>query len=130
MTNSRQRKHHKKDKREDKKSHRYLNSWEQGGIVQDDEDIKEEFVSDNSDYQRKTPNEETSAATFLLESMSKVQGRNDSSDGEEIIEDDEDLDGAYSSSQFEMFKKVKNDKNRMRSASRPYSPPFSQFIRK
>lgn len=73
------------------------NSWEQGGVVDgmsfslswlfsvDDKDdgIMEELNSENSEYnnqnnsdykKRKTPNEETSWATFLLESMSRPAG--------------------------------------------------------
>lgn len=90
-----------------------------------DDDIKEEFVSDNSDYQKKTPNEENSAAKFLLESMSKRQGYDeDDTDEEDIDEDTDVLNAAGSTTQFDMFKKVQEDKNRMKSATRPYSPPY------
>ena len=112
---------------EPKKSHRYLNSWEQGGVIEDEDDIQEEFVSDNSDYHRKTPYDEGSAATFLLESMSRVNGYDIESEDEDISEDN---DNGYSSSQFGVFRGVSNERNRMKSATRPYSPPFTQFREK
>jgi ribosomal protein S8 len=115
----------KKPKEGDKRSHRFLNSWEQGGIAQHEEDIKEDISHDESAFENKrTPREEGSAATRLLESMSKFAGYEnyDSTD-----EEASDYANEESTAQLEKLRNLHQNPSKLSYGNRPYSPPFSQF---
>jgi len=110
-----------------KKSHRYLNSWEQGGIAQVcEDDIKEELSgNDDSAFEKKTPREEGSAARRLLESMSKF-----AADEDRDFEDGADSDcelNEESSAQLDMIRSANSKVRNLKYGQRPYSPPFLNF---
>ena len=102
---------------------RYLNSWEQGGIAQDD-DIKEELSNDESTYEKKQVNEEGSVARRLLESMSRLAA-NDDENSDDSQNENEFIE--WSLATFDLNNQVKKDGSVPRFGNRPYSPPFSQF---
>lgn len=113
----------KKAKKLEKKSHSYLNSWEQEIVAAHHDDIKEELSGDESVSDKRISKEEGSVARRLLESMSKMIGA-DQNDTDEDDSSDDFHEAAVNN--IERFNQDSSC-SRPRFASRPYSPPFSQF---
>mmetsp|Transcript_19267 Transcript_19267/g.22342 ORF Transcript_19267/g.22342 Transcript_19267/m.22342 type:complete len:211 (-) Transcript_19267:24-656(-) len=110
---------------ENRRNHCYLNSWEQGGGAQEDDNIEEELSHYESAYENKVSGDEGSAARRLLDSMSKMAADNKTNEEDSS----EDEIHRLSLAQFNIIRESSKEGG-SRFGSRPFSPPFSQFSKK